>query len=111
MLGGGHHDQKLHGKAEEKEEIKLQQSDVDLVGEVATLHAQIRTNMLVDGPCELIVQFQCNEGHQDRSKRNDTRNDDQKWLGLGPDNGTDLVHVGQDGNGILNLAHLNGAVD
>jgi hypothetical protein len=111
VLGGGHHDQELDGKAKEKEEIELQQSDVDLVGEVATLHAQVRTNVLVDGPRELVVQLPRDKGHQERSKSDDARNDDQKWLGLGPDNGANLVHVRQDGYGILNLSHLNGAVN
>lgn len=111
MLGGGHHDQELDGKAKEKEEIELQQSDVNLVGEVATLHAQVRADVLVDGPRELVVQLPRDKGHQKGSKGDDTRNDDQERLGLGPDDGANLVHVRQNGYGILNLSHLNSAVD
>lgn len=65
VLGGGDHNQELHGKAEEEEEIELQQSDVDLIGEVATLHAEVRTDVLVNRPRKLVVQLPRNEDHQE----------------------------------------------
>ena len=81
--GRGDQDEELHRKAQEEKEIEFQESDIDLcykrlvvlwmgevepntnlIGEVATLHLQIGTDMLVDGPCELVVELIGHESDQ-----------------------------------------------
>lgn len=81
--GRGDQDEELHRKAQEEKEIEFQESDIDLfcdrlvvlrmgeveqntnlIGEVATLHLQIGTDMLVDCPCELVVEFIGHESDQ-----------------------------------------------
>ncbi len=62
---------------------------VYLICQISTLHFQVGTNMLVDGPRKFVVQFSSHKGHGNRAHRNHARNRDQERVDLVP-------HVGMD---------------
>jgi len=82
MIVQRNNDQELDGETEEEKEIKFQQSNVDLekpsqrvnrmecwnktylISQISAFHTQIGTDVLVDCPGELVVQFPRHEGHQ-----------------------------------------------
>lgn len=81
--GRGDQNKELDSEAQEEEKIEFQESDINLirdrlvvllmgeverntnlVGEIATLHLQISTDMLIDCPCKLVIELIGDESHQ-----------------------------------------------
>ena len=102
----GDDNQELDGEAEEEEKIKLQQSDVDLAGSAlpngvavccaylegqkSTLHTEVGTDVLVDCPGELIVQFPCNHRQRTGEEGYDAGHGHEVRLDVDPDGRADL---------------------
>lgn len=59
-----HNDNELNSETQEEKEVEFQQRDVNLIGQIPTLHAEICADMLVNGPRELIVEFPRNARQQ-----------------------------------------------
>jgi hypothetical protein len=103
--------QELDGETQEEEEIKLQEGDVNLVSEVTALHLQIRADMLVDSPRELVIEFPSDKSHQQCPQGHNARNDDEERLRLVPHIQLDLVHIIKGCDSFSNLLHLHSAID
>ena len=59
----------------------------NLVSQIASLHAQIRADVLVNGPSKFIVQLSSNEGHCKGSYGDDDRDGDQEGFDGRPNRG------------------------
>ena len=59
----------------------------NLVSQIASLHAQIRADVLVNGPSKFIVQLSSDEAHRQGSYGDDDRDGDQEGFGGRPNRG------------------------
>src|SRR5690606_24733261 len=107
--------QELNGKAQEKEEVEFEQSDENLISQIATLHSKVCGDVLVNGPGELIVELPANYRHQDSTECEYTWDCNEKRLNIRPDS---LLHnqcfsteCAQVLIGFFDLILLNGGID
>lgn len=112
-IGSVEHDNdKLHREAEEEEKVKLEQSDKNLICQVAALHADVGGDVLVDAPRKLVVELPADDGHEDGAEGEDAGNRNQERLDLRPDfRVNQQVLVEQPFVGFLDLVDLDGTVD
>ena len=71
-------DEKLNRETEEKEKIKLEESDVNLIVEKALLHVVVGTNVLENVPSELLIELPGNTAHGNCHNTNDDGKGDEK---------------------------------
>lgn len=84
-----------------------------LEGQESALHSEVCTDVLVDSPCKLIVQFPGNNRHHYCKEPNDARNRNQVWSNIGPNRNAGL-HPSFDSqflNCLVDLVVLNGRIN
>ena len=105
-IGTGNNDQELDGESEKEEEVELQKGNVNLemldITQVilqgtaylecqeTTLHSEIRTNVFVDCPGELIIEFPGHECHHAGEEAYNDWNGQQEGLDIFPNCGIRL---------------------
>lgn len=115
VVGLQHDNQELNGEAQEEEKVKLEQSDENLKGKIATFHAKIGRDVLVNGPGEFIVKLPANYRQQDSTECEYAWNCNKKRFDSFPD--SFLVHQSACALGLevlvrfLDLILLNGGID
>lgn len=93
-------------ESDEEEEVELEERDIDLEGQVPSLHPQIGTDVFVDRPGELIVQFPCDKRQKDSADGDDTRYSNQKGFCIRPDSDINIIVIEETSDRILDLFHL-----
>jgi hypothetical protein len=82
-----------------------------LVGQITPLQSQISADVLVDGPCKLIVQLPGDEGKEESRNCHQAGQRYEHRLDIGPElgcnEGIGIEFIG----GILDLVELDGGVD
>jgi hypothetical protein len=106
-----HNNHKLHGKSKEEKKVEFEKGDVDLKGQIPSLHAEVGRNVLVDGPCKFVVQLPRRNREEASTNSQNNGYGNEKWLRLAPNCKVDIGGPCQDYNRLVNLLHLHGAVD
>ena len=102
-----HNNHKLHSESEEEEKVEFEQGNVDLKGQISSLHSQVGRDMLVNGPRKFVVELPGTNGKQRGADGQDTGYGNEKWLRLAPNGKINIPSCGQLKDGLL----LHGAVD
>jgi hypothetical protein len=82
-----------------------------LVGEITPLQAQISTDVLVDGPCKLVVQLPCFKGKEDGRKCHQAGQGNEHGPDILPKLARDKAALAQLIGGIFDLVVLDRSVD
>jgi hypothetical protein len=82
-----------------------------LVGEVTPLQAQISADMLVDGPCKLVVQLPCFKSKENGRKCHQAGQGNEHGPDILPKLAGDKTALAQLIGGLLDLVVLDGSVD
>lgn len=82
-----------------------------LVCQVTPLQSQVGADVLVDGPCEFIVQLPCDEGEQGGCECHQTRQGDEHGPDVEPELRLDILVLVELVGGVPDLVELDGGVD
>jgi hypothetical protein len=82
-----------------------------LVGEITPLQAQISADVLVDGPCKLVVQLPCFKGKEDGRKCHQAGQGNEHGPDILPKLARDKAALAQLIGGIFDLVVLDRSVD
>jgi hypothetical protein len=83
----------------------------DLIGKVSPLQAKVCTDMLVNGPCKLVIEFPCDKCKQNGTQTHDTGQCDKIGAYMFPKMWLNEIVDIQRRYGVADLVKLNSGVD